>query len=58
MGDILISDSTGLRFSKSLRDNVRDKNGQCDFERVQALKGIFIANVYDSSNARQFEDIV
>jgi hypothetical protein len=46
MGDILMSDASGSRFSRSLRDNVRDSDGQCDFEKLQGLDGIYIANVF------------
>ena len=46
-GNIYISDSTGTRFSLSMKNNVRDIEGQCDFERIPGLNGIFIANIYD-----------
>lgn len=46
-GNIYISDSTGIRYSLSLHGNVRSLNGQCDFESVSGLEGIFLANVYD-----------
>ena len=46
-GSIYVSDSTGQRFALSVRNNVRNANGQCDFEKVVGLEGIFMANVYD-----------
>lgn len=46
-GNIYISDSTGLRYSLSLRNNVRS-NDLSDFESVNGLEGVFFANVYDS----------
>jgi hypothetical protein len=56
MGTTYISDSTGsryltisntlIRFTLSLENNVRTEEGQCDFEKVLGLEGIYIANVY------------
>lgn len=48
-GNIYISDSTGTRFSLSLKNNVRDLEGECDFEKISGIDGIFIANVYEES---------
>ena len=63
-GNIYISDSTGLRYSMSLRSSVRNLDGQCDFEKVAGLEGIYLANVYDkdmvekiNSNPTQGMDI-
>lgn len=42
------SDSTGTRFSVSLHDNLRSSDGQCDFEKVSGVDGIYISNVYTS----------
>ena len=46
-GNIYISDSTGTRYSISLKNNVRDIEGECDFEKIAGLTGIYIANIYD-----------
>eukprot|EP01017_Pseudomicrothorax_dubius_P026780 TRINITY_DN3020_c0_g1_i4.p1 TRINITY_DN3020_c0_g1~~TRINITY_DN3020_c0_g1_i4.p1 ORF type:complete len:750 (-),score=167.04 TRINITY_DN3020_c0_g1_i4:24-2273(-) len=46
-GNVYISDAEGVRYSLSLRFQVRNSDGQCDFERVQGLEGIYLANVYD-----------
>lgn len=46
-GHIYISDSTGIRYSLSLRNNVRTEDELSDFESVQGLEGIFFANIYD-----------
>lgn len=51
-GNIYISDSTGQRFSNSLLHNVRSMEGQCDFNKVQSLEGVYIANVYDEKKLR------
>lgn len=46
-GNIYMSDSTGTRFSLSIKNNVRDIEGQCDFEKIPGLNGIYISNIYD-----------
>jgi len=46
-GNIYISDSLGRRYSTSLNNVVRGDRGQCDFEKVQSLEGIYITNIYD-----------
>lgn len=51
-GNIYISDSTGQRFSTSLLHNVRSLEGQCDFNKVQGVEGIYIANIYDEKKLR------
>ena len=48
MGNIYQSDSSGTRFSLSLKDNIRDpSDGQCDFEKVTGMDGIYLANIYE-----------
>lgn len=51
-GNIYISDSTGRRFSTSLLHNVRNLEGQCDFNSLQGLEGIFVANIYDDKKLK------
>jgi hypothetical protein len=46
-GNIYISDASGTRYSLSIKNNVRSPEGQCDFERIQSLEGIYLVNVYD-----------
>lgn len=46
-GNIYNSDPTGLRYSMSLRHHVRNFDGQCDFDKVAGLEGIYFANIYD-----------
>ena len=55
-GNIYVSDSTGIRFSLSLQGNVRNLDGQCDFERVQALDGIYLANIYDKDAIKRYKN--
>ena len=55
-GNIYISDSTGSRYSVSLRGNVRSMDGQCDFEKVAGLEGIYLANIYDSNMIKKLKN--
>ena len=55
-GNIYLSDAEGLRFSLSLRNNKRDAQGRCDFEKVQGIEGIYITNEQintDQSSSRE-----
>ena len=54
-GNIYISDSTGLRYSLSLHNNARDASGQCDFEKIAGLEGIFLANAYDTATVNKIK---
>ena len=45
-GTLYISDSTGMRFTKSLSNHVRAPSDESDFVKVDGLNGIYIANVY------------
>ena len=47
-GHVYISDENGIKYSLSLPHNVRSHDNQCDFEKVNGLDGIFIANAIDS----------
>ena len=52
-GNIYISDSTGVRYSTSLHNNVRDLSGQCDFQKIAGVEGIYLSNVYDHQFAHK-----
>jgi len=54
-GNIYISDSTGTRYSLSLGANVRNYDGQCDFEKVQGLEGIYLSNVYEKEQLKRIK---
>jgi len=54
-GNIYVSDSKGLNYSLSLKANVRDVSGQCDFERLQGLDGIYLANIYEKQALATFQ---
>lgn len=46
--NIYVSDQLGFRFTLSLLNNVRSlDSGNCDFEKILGLEGVYIANVYD-----------
>jgi hypothetical protein len=54
-GHIFISDPTGINYAGSLRYNVRGKNGQCDFKKVNSLEGLYIANSFDEDYMKDAE---
>ena len=54
-GNVYTSDAKGLKYNLSLPHNVRSLQAQCDFERINGLEGIFIANVYDSEFMKEVE---
>ncbi|EGR30448.1 hypothetical protein IMG5_131920 [Ichthyophthirius multifiliis] len=55
LGIIYQSDSTGRRFSLSLQDNVRSTDGQCDFEKLFSVDGIYIANIYQGKKIEELK---
>ncbi|KAM3137134.1 vacuolar protein sorting/targeting protein PEP1 [Paramecium bursaria] len=56
--NIYTSDYTSLKFTISLLNNARSiDNGQCEFERILSLRGVYIANIYDHQKVQhQFPD--
>lgn len=55
-GHVYSSDSTGLKYSLSLPNNIRSSDNQCDFERLYGMDGIYIANAIDSRYMRESLD--
>jgi len=47
VGNVYISDSSGTRFTLSLPNNVRSTGGDCEFDKVLSLEGVYIANFKD-----------
>lgn len=47
-GNVYLSNSIGTNFSLSLPHNRRDENGKCDFEKLQSMEGVYIANYYEN----------
>ena len=57
-GNIYISDSTGTRFSLSLLNNVRSTEGNCDFEKLEGLDGVYLANIFDEKKVTLAHDLL
>lgn len=47
-GHLYVSDSTGGKFELSIKNNVRNSLGFCDFTKVKGIEGVYIVNVFDS----------
>eukprot|EP00920_Eleutheroschizon_duboscqi_P010871 GHVT01025537.1.p1 GENE.GHVT01025537.1~~GHVT01025537.1.p1 ORF type:complete len:678 (-),score=147.34 GHVT01025537.1:1172-3205(-) len=48
-GNVYISDEKGLRYSLSLPNNVRTASGECEFDKVMSLEGVYLANFKDEA---------
>jgi hypothetical protein len=46
-GNVYISNADGLNYTLSLPHNSREATGKCDFEKVEGLEGIYLANFID-----------
>ena len=55
IGNLYISDASGVSFSLSLALNTRE-GGICDVERIWGLEGIYYANVVEVDAEELFED--
>jgi hypothetical protein len=51
VGNVYISDKEGVHFTLSLPNNVRGSNGNCEFDRILSLEGVYMANFKDFSRA-------
>ncbi|XP_954685.1 sortilin-like protein, putative [Theileria annulata] len=49
VGNVYISDASGLNYSLSLPNNVRASSGECEFDKVLSMEGIYLANFRDDS---------
>ena len=54
-GNIYLSDAEGLRFALSMRNNKRDAQGRCDFEKLQGIEGVYITNEQINADAESNE---
>jgi hypothetical protein len=54
-GHIYTSDIKGLKYSLSLRYNVRSADGRSDFLKIHAMEGLFIANSIDKDYMKEAE---
>eukprot|EP01068_Selenidium_serpulae_P014006 Selendium_serpulae@DN6037_c0_g1_i2.p1 len=50
-GSVYVSDTTGSRYTLSLPGNVRTSSGECEFDRVQSLEGVYLANYKENLKA-------
>ena len=51
-----MSDANGNEFTVSLLGNVRSRDsGNCDFEHIQGVEGVYIANVYDHNEVERYK---
>jgi len=55
-GHVYLSDWSGLVYSLSLPYNHRSADGKCDFEKVEGLEGIYLANFIDVDERRDDEE--
>jgi len=55
-GNVYVSGADGLSYSLSLPFNHRDSDGKCDFEKVEGLEGIYLANFIDDDKDKDPED--
>eukprot|EP00930_Biecheleria_cincta_P083655 TRINITY_DN73187_c0_g1_i1.p1 TRINITY_DN73187_c0_g1~~TRINITY_DN73187_c0_g1_i1.p1 ORF type:complete len:877 (-),score=163.36 TRINITY_DN73187_c0_g1_i1:28-2658(-) len=51
VGNVYISDAQGYRFTLSLQNNVRGSGGDCEFDKVLSLEGVYISNFKDIPQA-------
>lgn len=47
VGNVYISDKDGVKFTLSLPNNVRSNSGDCEFDKVLSLDGVYLANFRD-----------
>jgi hypothetical protein len=55
MTNVYVSDYRGLDFSISLLNNVRDEEGNSDFEKILSNEGVYIANHYDHAKIEKIK---
>lgn len=53
VGNVYISEKTGTKFSLSLPNNVRTTGGDCEFDKVMSLEGIYLANQHTGAGGQQ-----
>jgi len=51
VGNVYISDAQGVRYTLSLPNNVRSSHGECEFDKVLSLEGVYMANFKDMPRA-------
>lgn len=48
-GHLYTSDSSGIEYALTLPFNHRNEEGKCDFAKLEALEGVFLANFVDEA---------
>lgn len=56
--NVYVSDWRGYELGLSLLYNVRNSNGECDFEKISSNEGVFIANTYDSDKVEKLRSSI
>lgn len=56
-GNVYISDASGINYTLSLPNNVRTSTGECEFDKVLSLDGVYIANFLDVYEDMKDEDL-
>ena len=51
VGNVYVSDAAGIRFALSLPGNLRSDSGECEFSKVLSMEGVYLANMWDQTNA-------
>jgi hypothetical protein len=54
-GHIYVSDAEGKYFSLSLKYNLKSKDHKCDFQKIESLEGIYIANIIEYDFMKNYE---
>ena len=55
-GNVYISNADGLNYTLSLPHNSREATGKCDFEKIEGLEGIYLANFVDMVGGGDADD--
>jgi hypothetical protein len=55
-GNVYISDKDGVKFTLSLANNVRSNSGDCEFDKILSLEGVYMANFKDVPSSASGED--
>merc|ERR1740130_1479062 len=56
VGNVYISDKDGVRFTLSLPNNVRSTSGDCEFDKVLSLDGVYMANFRDIPQSQSTDE--
>lgn len=57
VGNVYISDKEGVKFTLSLENNVRSGSGECEFDKMQGVDGVYMANFRDVQKSLETDEI-